>query len=298
MSNIENSPSEIYAINFQNSEPKHYTRVPNIIDHLTYTVEEEGIKVKKRLSVYAKELYRIIKMIGGDDGICWNTTESLAEKVGCSVGSINNAKKELLTPMDQLDGNALIIEKKIKLNKSNSSNQPFSTMLCTYSVVDIWKWNNAFMSTLKHQVKYGADSPHESDPPTDSPHESANLGTDSPHESNNIPLKKNPNVKEQQHTEACASAHVCSSKIEKAKMFLSSEQLKAFDWMIQGKCNPNAALKIAKTYCTQEIQKASDYLMNQLSKNKSKGVQIPNIWGYFTAILKGKYWKNVQQMHQ
>lgn len=296
MSNHEKSVSETYAINFQNSEPKFYTRIPNIIDHLTYTVEENGVKIKKRLSVYAKELYRILRMIASDDGKCWNTTESLAEKVGCSVGAIYNAKKELLMPMDQLDGSALILEKKVKLNKTNSSNQPFSTMLCTYTILDIWKWNNAFMATLKHQAKYGAESSHETDPPPKSPHENVNLGTNSPHEANNN-IPKNPIVKEQQPTEASASAHVCSSKIQKAKMFLSSEQRKAFDWMIEKRCNPNAALKIVKTFCSQEIQNASAYLINQLNKNKAKGVQIPNIWGYFTSILKGRYWENVQQMH-
>lgn len=304
MSNPKLSPSEIYANHFQTTEPNFYTRVPNIIDHLTYTVIKDGEKQVHRLSVYAKELYRVIRMIASDYGKSWHTMDDLAEKIGCSKSKVSEAHQELLQPMDQLDGSPLIhIERKNKKITSDNGHQ-CGTVYFIRTIINIWPWNNAFMATIKYQNKYGrivddeepSCSPCEPVSGSCSPCEPVHLGSCSPCERNNNTGKKNPVLEEQQPTEASASAHVCSSKTQKAKMFLSPEQSKAYDWMIEKRCNPNAALKIVKTYCSQEIQHASAYLMNQLTKNKSKGVQIPNIWGYFTSILKGRYWENVQQM--
>jgi hypothetical protein len=285
-------PSEIYAEQFQNPEPKYYTRMPNIIDHLTYTVIENGKKKVKRLSIYAKELYRIIRMIASDKGACWNTAESLALKIGCSVGSVVNAKKELLMPMDQLDGSPLVIETRKKILKTKPDGKKFATVLCTRTVIDIWKWNNAFMATVSFQNQYGnTDSCGESVDNTDSCGESVSLGTDSCGEGNNNPPKKNPLFKEQQPTASADS--VCLSKIQKKALLFSEDRTSAFNWMVSKGCEEKAAYAMAKDFTPQEIDLASKYVVSQEKKNKAKGKKLDNPWGYFTQTLRGKYWENV-----
>jgi len=285
------SPAELYAEHYQNSEPKFYTRVPNIIDHLTYTVEENGKKKTKRLSVYAKELYRIIRMIASDEGSCWNSTESLANKIGCSVGSVVNAKKELLMPMDQLDGNALVIEKRKTIKKTGSNGKSFCTVLCTRTIVDIWRWNNAFMATVKYQNQYGGTDSHgECVCTTDSWGESVHLGTDSCGEGNNIPSKKNPLLKEQQTT--ADAAPVCLSEKKKGRLSLSGSQRKCYEWMMDNGCDEKSAYYMASSYTSQEIANASEYVNKQFKKNKAKDNKIDNRWGYFRQTLKGRYWED------
>lgn len=283
------SPAEIYAFNFQNPEPKYYARVPHIIDHLTYKIEKDGVIQTKRLSVYAKELYRVIRMIASDGGVDWHKVESLAEIVGCSVGSIVNAKKELLMPMDQLDGSPLIIETRKQIHK-DVNGQHIVTTLCTRTIIDIWRWNNAFMATIKNQVQYGriTHSLNESEidqihhmnppPPPDSPHESAPQTPDSPHEANKNKQNNNPLFKEQQPTTEVAS--VCSFK-EK----LSSVQLQAYDWLLKIGCSIKTTMYFINNFSTDEIENASRYLKNQMSKK-----EVPNIVGYLRKILEGKWW--------
>lgn len=293
MSNKDQSPSEIYVEQFQNSEPKFYTRIPNIIDHLTYTVEENGKKIKKRLSIYAKELYRIIRMIASEGGSDWNTTKSLAEKIGCSVGSIHKAKKELLMPIDQLDGTALVTEKRKTIQKTASDGRKFATTLCTRTINDIWKWNNAFMATLKYQNQYGGtDSCGESVGGTDSCGESVYPGTDSCGERNNISLNKNPMFKKQHPT--ANAAPVCLSKNKKGRMSLSEDQRKSYEWMLANGCDEKSAFTMASKFTTQEISDASYYLEGQRKKSKAKGKNITNLWGYFHQTLKGRFWENAR----
>lgn len=293
------SPSELYAVNFQVQEPKYFTQIPNIIDHLTYSVKIKGKFAHKRLSVYAKELYRILRMIASDQGKSWNCTKSLAKKVGCSVGMIVKAKAELMQKFDQLDGNPLILEKKIKVNKKNTQDKNFASILCTHTIVNIWPWNNAFMATLKHQDQYGlmnnTDSQYESVDGTDSQYESVNLGTDSPHEPNNNPSNNIPLFKEQQPTyldpDGSPSASDCFLKNKKKRAKLSVEQLKVYDWLIDAKCSEKAAFDIAVKFTTQEIDNAKHYMLKQIKIKKSKGAKIENQWGYFRDILNKKYWK-------
>lgn len=291
MSKLNISPSELYAEQFQNPEPKFYTRVPNIIDHLTYEVVVKGKKVRKRLSVYAKELYRIIRMIASDNGACWNSTQSLAKKIGCSVGSVVNAKKELLMPMDQLDGSPLVIETRKKLLKKNPDGTNFATILCTRTIIDIWKWNNAYMATLKYQNQYGStDSYDESVDSTDSCSESVFLGTDSCGERNNISLNKIPLFKEQQPT--ADADPVCLSKMEKKRMSLSDSQIKVLDYLIKEGLEEKASLDIARKFNSEELKEALKYCIEQFKKNKNKGKQVPNRWGYLRSCLNGRYWEN------
>lgn len=294
--NTDITPAEEYAINFQNPEPKYYTRVPNIIDHLTYETIVNGKKVKKRLSVYAKELYRIIRMIASEKGSCWNNTKSLAKKMNCSYGMIHKCKQELMNPMLQLDGNSLISEKRKQISRENeATGKNFKIILCTYTIVDIWSWNNAFMATLKHQDQYGEDleeqipeSPHESGGPPESPHDFDTPGPESWSERNNISLNKNPLFKEQQHTADADS--VCSSKKEKGGLLLSEDKVQTYEWLVKEGCDQKVAKDIATNYSNEEISKAVDYVNAQKLKKKAKNQKLDNRWGYFIKTLKHRYW--------
>lgn len=288
MKNLNLSPSELYILNFENPEPKYYSMIPNIIDHLTYQVEEEGKIIHKRLSVYAKELYRVIKMIASENGKDWHSTQSLADIVGCSVGSIINAKKELMSPMDQLDGSPLIKETKRQVTKNDGM---VKTIICTRSIVDIWKWNNAFMATLKFRKK-GPHSPHESGGGPDSPHESASLGPHSPHESNNNSSNNNPLLKEQQPTDKSVS--VCQD-VSLHKKDLSEEEvdpkvLQAFNWCLKFGCDVITATKIIKNHSLEELEKATIYLGQQIRRKKQKNETVSNRVGYLLKILENRYW--------
>lgn len=282
------SPSELYSFAFQHPEPKHYTMIPNIIDHLTYKKKnKKGIEVSTRLSVFAKELYRIIRMVASDHGVCWCCTKTLAEKVGCSVGTICNAKKELLMPMEQLDGNPLLTEIRKMISKKENDKVTSKRELCTYTIVDIWPWNNAFMSTLKFHIKTETDSPHESVPPTDSPHESVSQGTDSPHEPNKIYNNKISLFKEQQPT-ANADPVVLSNHKEG---LLPSDQEKIYSHLIENGCKESVAKRISKSTSCKDYKNASEYMRQQMRKNKAKGKEVPNLWGYFQTILTNRYWE-------
>lgn len=280
------SPAELYAFHFQNDEPAYYTIVPNIIDHLTYEVEKDGIKETKRLSVYAKELYRIIRMIAPGGKTCWHSTESLAEILNCSTGSITNAKNELLMPMDQLDGNALIIETKKTMIRKTEDGHTFPVPLSHKMIVDIWKWNAAFMATRKFQNEYGRDSCGEEPSLGDSCGEDPLLDGYSCGERNNNPCSLDPYVIQQQPTAEADCAVFKSAKKEKERAMLPSESKKAFEWMLQKKCDPVSALDIAKKYTPDEIHQASGYVQRQM-----KIKIIKNIWGYLRTTLERGFYK-------
>ena len=285
------NPSELYMHHYQNSEPKFYTRVPNIIDHLTYDVEEDGVKVSKRLSVYAKELYRVIRMIASDQGKDWHTTESLAEIVGCSVGSIINAKKELLMPMNQLEGNALIIEERSMGTRMVGDNR-YKCTLCKRAIVDIWKWNNAFMATMKYQNKFGIipDSPHESGLPPDSCGESGPQGPDSYGEANNNKNNNIPMSNKQQPTASAVPVCLLNAKgsyVSVRSAPPSDDVAKHHNFNLLTKMGYDvlSAMGIVDSFSGQDLQRAFLYLEAQ-KKKKS----ILNPLGYFRKILEGKWW--------
>jgi hypothetical protein len=289
------SPTEAYVIAFQNSEPKHYTRVPNIIDHLTYdAMDSEGNVIKKRLSVFAKELYRILRMIANDYGACWMNRDNLAELANMSTGSITNAKKELEQKFHQLDGQPLInIEENQKSTKVNG------TTYHKITIIDIWKWNNAFMSAFNFQKKYGAPSPHDGANPAPSPHDGPPREAPSPHDTNNNQTNKNHLSKEQQPTPAgslVASLVSLYTKKDplypsdqqkhfKERLFPSGQQKRAYDWLVGEGCFEPTAYKISITYSSDDICKASNYT-NEMHKKSKKD----NKWGYLQQTLKNKYW--------
>lgn len=289
-----------YAYHFENPEPKFFTQIPNIIDHLTYTIGKGKDKVTKRLSIYAKELYRIIKMIASENGKCWSKGETLALRMGCSTGKVSQAMKELLMPMDQLDGSPLIKEERRYKQVVRDDGTKFAVPLCTRTIVCVWRWNNAFMATVKFQNQYGetdevmndTDSCGETVGGTDSCGETASRVTVSCGEANNNLSKNIPLLKEQQPTESDDPDPVCLSKIEKRILSLSEAQRKVFEYLIKNDFSEKVSLDMCKKYSPIEMQKASEYFVKQNTKNKIKGRQIPNMQGYFVSILQGRYWEN------
>ena len=284
------SAAEQYAYHFENPEPKFFTQIPNIIDHLTYTIGKGKDKVTKRLSIYAKELYRIIKMIASENGKCWSKGETLALRMGCSTGKVSQAMKELLMPIDQLDGSPLIKEERRYKQQIRDNGTKFAVPLCTRTIVCIWKWNNAFMATVKFQNQYGETDEVMND--TDSCGETASRVTDSCGEANNNLSNKIPLLKEQQLTESDDPDPVCLSKIEKRILSFSENQRYCLEFLLKNGFKEKSALDLCEKYSPDEIGKASTYFNKQNAKNKSKGKMIEDQCGYFVGILKGRYWEN------
>ena len=295
------SPSEIYAINFQNPEPAFYSRVPHIIDHLTYDeTDAEGKTTKKRLSINAQHLYRVLKSIAGEEGACWQSTANLSELSNMSVGAISNAKKELQQKFHQLDGNSLInVEKRHKKNDVNG------TIYHIITIIDIWKWNRAFMATRKFLKKpeppeipkAEARSCGESAGGARSCGESALQGARSCGERNNNPNNKNPLSKEQQPTKpepAKEPGIQDSSELSKdvvfshtkKRLFVSSVQEKAYDWLIKWGCHETTAFNISTTYPVDDIAAASQYTMQRMKIKKPD-----DPLAYFHSVLKNRWWE-------
>jgi hypothetical protein len=61
----------------------NFTAIPNIIAEMD-------------LSVYAFRLYFHIKKVAGDGGACWQNVDTIAKETKMSVGSVHNAKQELI----------------------------------------------------------------------------------------------------------------------------------------------------------------------------------------------------------
>jgi hypothetical protein len=273
------SPSELYLIHFQNPEPKFYARIPHIFDHLTYDElnKKTGKVERKRLSVNAIQLYRVLKAVAGDLGKCWKNTKNLAEQANLSVGAISNAKEELQKKFIELDLNPLIqITKK---NKSRSSMG--GTSYHEIKIMDIWKWNNAFMGTFKFH-KGGSSSPHELEESSGSPHEPEPLGSGSPHEPNNNPINKKQLSKEQQ---PAPLAPVVSSA-KKERLFPSERSKKIYDQLVNAGCHEVTAYKISVTCPPDDFNQAISYT-NRMCKKSTK----ENKWGYLQSVIKNKWWQ-------
>jgi hypothetical protein len=308
--NIEElSTAEKYVVGLENPEPGYYSRIPHILSYLTYDYKDPktGKTSVKKLSLQAKELYRVLKQFAGEhsgqSGACWTRTEILAELTNMSMGSVSNAKKELQQSFHQIDGKPLIIIEKRKRHIKNVN----ATEYHKITVVTIWNYNNAFnyAQLNKKQINYSealsphesaqenpeqALSPHESAPQALSPHEDAGgpkaLLSEralSPHETNN--KNKNQLYKEQQPV-ANATADVL--KINN-RLFVLEAQGRAYQWLINEGCEEKLAHSIAKKYTPEDIGYASKYQNQQRSKpgfffKKDR-------WAHFQNILTWRYWE-------
>jgi hypothetical protein len=293
------NPAEIYAINFQNSEPRYYSRIPHILSYLTYddVNEETGEVTVKNLSLQARELYRVIKSVAGEDGACWQTRDHLAELCNMSTGSITKAKEELQKPFHQLDGNPLIkIEERKKKSETNG------TCYHIITIIDIWKWNGAFMATKKYLnpkidkklIETEAPSPHDRAEPAPSPHDGAPQGARSPHDGNKNTINKNPLFKEQQP--ASSDASVCSlnslsSCLPSESSEIESGKTRAINWFKKQGFDLRAAIYFTENFSLEDIAKASKYVEIQINKKKNSNKFMENIYGYFRKTIENKWWQ-------
>lgn len=284
------TPSELYASQFQSAEPKFYTRMPNIIDHLTYDFidKKTGQTIKKRLSVYAKELYRAIRNIAGEDRSCWRSRDNLADLCNMSSGSVTNAKEELQQKFHQLDGNPLII-----VNKKEKKTSTGSTIYHVSTIVNIWPWNNAYMATLKYQKEIEALSPHDGVEEALSPHDGAPPEALSPHDTNNITNNNISLYKEQEppklSVSVCPLDKECS--VPPGGSSTEDQKARAFSWFIQIGCDIRTATSLVESYSLEEIRKASRYVEVQMHIKKKKNQTLGNIVGYLRKTLENKWWE-------
>src|SRR4030067_1962918 len=118
------------------------------------------------LTPYAFRLYVHLKRVAGDEGTCWQSTNTLAKACQMSSGSISNAKKELCKL-------GLIIVMTKKNTQGGLEHHEIT-------IIDIWPRNTTkYVTSSPHEQ---ASSPHEQ---ASSPHEQAS----SPHETKNNPLR-------------------------------------------------------------------------------------------------------------
>lgn len=66
----------------RNGERRYFTIVPNLVDDLD-------------LTPYAFRLYVHLRRVAGEEGTCWQSTETLARACRMGVGSVSRAKREL-----------------------------------------------------------------------------------------------------------------------------------------------------------------------------------------------------------
>jgi hypothetical protein len=134
---------------------KWRTEIPNIID-------DWG------LDVYSFRLYVHLKRVAGDNGDCFQSTDSLAAACCMSAGAVSNAKQALKE--------AGLIE--IELSENDHGGRKYHNI----TIKNIWPENfKKFLSSSREL----ASSPHEG---SSSPHELAS----SPGELKKEPIKKEP----------------------------------------------------------------------------------------------------------
>lgn len=281
-----------YEISFGYSNPTHYAMVPHIIDHLTYDeIDDEGNITKKRLSVYAKELYRVIIRIAGEDGACWANRDTLAEMCNMSAGAITNAKKELQQKFNETEGTPLILIKECNKSKFIGDKKINTTIYHTVTITDVWKFNGPYMRDRKF-LKPETPSPHDKAEGGPSPHDLGPQGAPSPHDTNKNQYNKNHLSNKQQPSGGAEP--VCSldkqPSVFSGSSTPSADKLKAFNHLLSIGFDEKAAILLMNTYSPKEISDTSAYV-GKVMKNK-KGASFKNILGYFRSVLQNGYYKS------
>lgn len=299
--------AETYLCCLQYREPNNYTRVPNIINHLTYDEIDPKTKkiTTKRLSVYAKELYRVLKQIGGEDRPIWMNAENLAELCNMSEGQVSKCKKELMQKFHQLDNNPLIIITERKKNTSEGNKKINGTIYHQIMILDIWGYSKGHY--FLKSIEKSASSQYDPAYPASSQYDPASERASSQYDPINININNIPMLKEQHPTADADSSSSCSSssddpipddaydvyvsKYKNEKMFASPDHKRVYDWLIKEGCDEKSARSLAK-FDPEDMKKGSLFLKNQLQKNNKKGKKISNRWGYLRRILENRYWEN------
>lgn len=282
------STAEMYAFYLQHEEPNNYSRIPNIISHLTYDYidPETGEKSIQKLTPYARELYRVMKQTAGDDNRCWKTIRHLAEESGMSVGMVSNARKELEQSFHQLGGESLIKTVQKQKASQNDGNILNKTTYNESMIVNIWGHNNAFFKMRKEMKKIEearSQCEHATEARSQCEHATEEARSHSDTKQDNgikIPLYK----KQQPMADAI---FVAPSKSKK-RLFPSEEKQKAYEWLINGKCREETAYSIVTNYSIDDIRNASLYQEERIKSGKTK---CDEPWAYFQNVLQKRYWE-------
>ena len=274
-----------YLACLQNSEPCNYTRIPNILDDLTYNELDEvtGETKIKRISIYAKELYRVLKKIAGQENICWRNSEKLAEIANMSVGQVVKCKKELQQKFNELDGSPLIeIHEKKKATIKNGEKLN-GTTYHQILILDIWGLSRAYYFMKKTLREAG--SPHEPVGGAGSPHEPALEGARSLSERIKTDCSKTPLFNEQDST-----ANADSVCLKDKSNFVKDEKSYIFNWLMKHGCNTIKAVEIATTYASDELKKSIEYTEFAVEKNRKKMKSLGNPMAYLIKTLENRWW--------
>lgn len=300
-------------------ENHHFTQIPCLIDHLTYIHEKidkitgQKIYERKRLSVYAKELYRQIKSCTFANGSSYSS-KHYANIMNCSLGTISNAKKELTQAFEQMEGKSLIRIEKIQKNKYNEKGNVhlYSYQQDKIFVEDhLWTYNNSDMPNIKTLVKLkvgimdqkeaeiaieavrqsyeqkdvhnsGGFSRHEAPSGGHSPYEEPSQGGRSPHERNNI------HCHIQNEYETYSSGQSDNSN-QNASLARNREMIEndqdAYNFLIKFGIHMPMAKKIMKCSDYLDVKEAISTLI------KPKKIKTKNIQSYVVSLLYKKPWK-------
>ena len=143
---------ELYLVSFQNSDPKHFDMIPEILDYLTY-LDTDVDKTTGEITYYRKSLtsddinlYRIIKQKAGSINKSWAKGKDYARQMKCNENTITKYKRILQMPFEQLEGNSLIhVDTIYTLREREGAQYPEERHII--SGIHIWNYNNAFMAT-------------------------------------------------------------------------------------------------------------------------------------------------------
>lgn len=110
-----------------------------------YRIEIPKIIGKLKLGVYAYRLYGAYKDICGDRGVCFMSNTKLAEECEMSKTTLEQAKKTLQTPREELGGLPLIVvTKRLKANGGQDTD--------LIQIVDLWPENMMFFNKRLRSV--------------------------------------------------------------------------------------------------------------------------------------------------
>jgi hypothetical protein len=122
-----------------NIDRDHFTMIPNIVREL-------------QLPAYALGLYMHVVSTAGCTGKCYKSARTLAKALRCSVGTITNAKRELLRKHWMLEFKPLI---EIQQVRRTQGGKPLHVI----TAVDIWADNTRYFSERKRLERIEDSSP-------------------------------------------------------------------------------------------------------------------------------------------
>jgi hypothetical protein len=112
------------------ADRKNFTIIPNIVDDLP-------------LPPFAVRVYLHLKRVAGDDGLCWQSTETLAKACNMSKPSVTRATN-LLVKADLIDK-----IKKLPPENGQPDREGGKFPHCEYRIRNVWKFNMDFYTREK-----------------------------------------------------------------------------------------------------------------------------------------------------